>query len=178
MVLDGSHYSAPSRLVGQELWVKATPGRVELHHEHRRVTAHPRADTRGEWSTLPEHLPPEKRHGLAAEPAALRAQAIAVGPKTAEMAEQLLSERPMDRRHAVAAVLRLGGKFGSVRLELACARALAFDEPKYHTVRNILRRGLDAEPVAPPTAPLPTTSAFARPVGELLPLALLAAGGF
>ena len=175
VVFDGSHYSAPHRLVGRELWLKATPSRVELYHEHQRAAAHPRAGRRGEWATHPGHLPPAKLHGLSAEPAVLRAQAALVGPKAAELADLLLSERPMDRRHAVAGVLRLGRKFGPERLEAACARALHYGDVRYHTVRNILTRGLDAEPVVPAAAPLPSTSLFARPASELMPAAMAAA---
>jgi hypothetical protein len=49
----------------------------------------------------------------------------------------------LDNLRAAQAVLRLGERFGPVRLEAACARALAFDNPKYRTVKTILDKGLD-----------------------------------
>ena len=36
--------------------------------------------------------------------------------------------------------------FGTVRLETACRRALAFDDPKYRTVKTILENAIDLEP--------------------------------
>jgi hypothetical protein len=42
--------------------------------------------------------------------------------------------------------VRLAKKYGSARLESACKRALAFDNPKYRAVKIILQRGLDQLP--------------------------------
>jgi hypothetical protein len=50
-------------------------------------------------------------------------------------------------------------------------RALAFNEPRYHTVKHILLRGLDREafPDAALPGPLPKTARFARSTAELFP---------
>ena len=40
-------------------------------------------------------------------------------------------------------MIRLAKKVGPVRLEAACQRALAFDAPRYRTVKTILDKGLD-----------------------------------
>jgi hypothetical protein len=171
VVFEGSYYSAPHRLVGQALWVRATPRRVELHHEHARVASHARAQRRGEWHTLRDHLPPEKLLGLLPQRVQLRAQAEAQGPATAELIDQLLGDRPLDRLRGAQAILRLGQRVGRSRLEAACCRALAFGEIRYHTVKTILAKGLDLEPLpaaALRPGPLPKTSVFARPASDFL----------
>ena len=52
-------------------------------------------------------------------------------------------------------VLRLGDRYGSERLEAACARALAAGAIGYRSVDSILRNGLDRAPLpsAAPTRP-------------------------
>ena len=45
---------------------------------------------------------------------------------------------------------------GNVRLEAACARALALGSCRYQTVKNILSAGQDHLPIEPPTETNPT----------------------
>ena len=105
---------------------------------------------------------------------ALRAEAQAYGPATQQVIDDLLTERPMDRLRTAQAILRLGPRVGTSRLEAACRRALWFGDPRYHTLKAILHQGLDHEPLpeAQQAAPLPKTAAFARSVTELRPAAL------
>lgn len=173
VVLDGSYYSAPCRLVGQEIWLRATPSSVEIHHEHERITTHARASRRGQRMTLRDHLPPEKVQGLDRDPIAARAKAVELGPSAVAFVDRLLDDRPMDRIDAVKAVFRLAEKHGAARLNAACARALAFDEIKVHGLKRILKLGLDVVPLDDPAiapAPLPATSQFARPFTDFLPV--------
>ena len=76
----------------------------------------------------------------------------------------------MDRLRGAQSVLRLEKRFGGRRLEAACARALAFDEIRCHTVKNILARDLDYESAGVEViefpGPLPKTSRFARSTTE------------
>jgi len=169
-VFDYSFYSAPHRLVGEKLWLKATSRRVELYREYERITSHSRAERRGKWVTNFDHLPPEKVAGLFPQPLEIRAKANEIGPSTAELIDRLLGERPMDRVRSAQGILKLSKRFGPKRLERACKRALAFDELRYATIKSILHKGLDAEPLeeshlAP--GPLPKTAIFARPISNL-----------
>ena len=52
-------YSAPFRLIHQELWLKATDSTVKLYHHLELVSADPRLRKPGARSTSDEHLPPE-----------------------------------------------------------------------------------------------------------------------
>ena len=173
VTFDYSYYSAPHRLVGKELWLRATSRRVELYSQYERMTSHPRASKKGQWVTVFDHLPPEKRDGIIPQPLAIRARAHDVGPSTEEVIERLLGERPMDRLRGAQAILRLSDRFGPKRLERACRRALAFEEPRYGTIRSILYKGLDTEPLDEThleRGPVPKTATFARGAGETLSL--------
>ncbi len=75
----------------------------------------------------------------------------------------------MDRLRSAQGILRLGERFGNARLEAACRRALAFGEIRYQTVKGILRKGLDIEPLPDHSGPIPRTAVFARMASEILP---------
>ena len=64
-------------------------------------------------------------------------------------------------------MLRLSERFGSERLEAACARALRFDDPAYVTIKRILEQGLDAETL-PSMKLAPPAKAFVRTAAELV----------
>ena len=70
-------------------------------------------------------------------------QADAVGPYTKLLIERLFAHRVLDNLNAAQGVIRLGKRFGHTRLEAACRRALAFDNPRYRAVKQILDKGLD-----------------------------------
>jgi len=173
VVFDYSFYSAPYRLVGQELWLRATPRRLEIYQQYERVATHPRALRRGQWSTLRDHLPPEKIHGLLPEPVKLRTLAQEIGPSTHELIDRLLGERPLDRLRGAQGVLRLAKRFSPERLEAACRRALVYNQVRYQTVKLILERQKDLEPLTEGplgTGPQPKTAIFARSCLDLAAL--------
>jgi hypothetical protein len=49
----------------------------------------------------------------------------------------------LEHLRAAQGVVGLAKKYGPARLEAACRRALAFDNPRYRTVKTILEKGLD-----------------------------------
>lgn len=173
VVFEGSYYSAPHRLVGQHLWLRVMAERLEIYHQHERVATHPRAKGRGVRVTSNDHMLPEKAQSLLTTADYLCRQAAQIGPKTEEFITLFLNQRPMDRlRAAQGIVLGFAKRYGPERLEAACRRALAYDDIKYGTIKNILDRGLDREALENPDAqqgPLPKTSTYARPVHEQIP---------
>jgi len=146
-----AYYSAPFRLIGKHLWLRATPTAVQIYEEHSLVAVHPRLTRPGQRSTVEDHLPPEGRAFLRSDPAWCRTEAATVGPACSELVERLLDHPILERLRAVQRILRLGERFGPVRLESACRRALDFDDLRYRTVKTILERGLDAQGAAETT---------------------------
>jgi transposase len=173
VVFEGSYYSAPHRLIGKTLWVRAADTSVWLFAEHELVASHPRARRRGQRFTRKEHLPPTKVAGLLDTPAVCLRRAQEIGPCTAELVGSLLGERPLDRLRTAQAVLRLAHKFSPRRLEAGCARALCFSETSYGAVKRILDRGLDLEPVPvrPAAAVASGSFQFVRPWTDFFPQA-------
>src|SRR5262249_30586799 len=142
VVFDYGFYSAPFRLVGEELWLRATSQRLEIYFEHERVATHARALHRGERKSEPDHLPPDKLQALLPVPVKVQADADAVGQATGELVAALIAARPLDRLRAAQGILRLGKRYGNARLEAACRRAVCFGEIRYQTVKTILKRAL------------------------------------
>lgn len=136
-------YSAPYRLIGQRLWLKATDTTVKLYREHELIAVHPRQRIPGARHTLTEHLPPEAIAYRLRDPQWCLTQAQAIGVACHTLIERLFAHRVLDHLRAAQGVVALAKRFGAARLEAACARALAFDEPRYRSVKTILEKGLD-----------------------------------
>jgi len=168
VVFDGAYYSAPPRLIGQELWVCGGIQQVRIYTTQNKLEAtHERAQKPGQRQTHPDHLPPYLLPGLTLNRDACLAAAAEVGSATRLVVQSLLGDPVVDRLPSVGRLLRLQGKYGAQRLETACQRALDGDDPAYKTVKSILTHGLDGQPL-PDVAELPPATTFARPPEELL----------
>jgi transposase len=168
VTFDGAYYSAPYRLVGRTLWVRSNGRDVEIYHDYQRVVTHAWGAP-GVRRTTPAHYPPGKIAFLMATPAYCLERARKIGEATKTVVEELLTERPLDRLRAVQALLRLAEKYGERRLEAACRRALLFDEANYGTIKRILEKGLESDPLPlfASSSQEKRTYVFARPGSEI-----------
>ncbi len=139
-------YSAPFRLVHQHLWLKASETNVKLFHNLEMVAIHPRLHSPGMRSTVDDHLPPEAIAYKMQDPQWCLKQADRVGPNCNALIEILFADRVLDNLRAAQGIISLGKRFGKKRLEAACSRALDYDNPRYRTVKIILKKGLDQLP--------------------------------
>jgi len=163
-----AYYSAPFRLVGQKLWVRGGAQSVQIYtQDYQRVATHPRAQRRGQRLTHFDHLPPQQVPGLLINRDICRQEASEIGPATRQVVDCLLDHRPEDRLRTAGRLLSLAERFGPQRLEVACSRAMRFDDPAYMTVKRILEQGLDAEEL-PAMKPAPPARTFVRTPTELV----------
>jgi transposase len=171
VVVGSAYYSAPHRLIGRQLWARTNGREVEIYHEYTRVATHRWAEP-GERRTILAHYPPEKVPYLQQTPDVCRSRAEQIGAHTAEVVQRLLGERPLDRLRTVQSILRLTGRYGPCRLEKACERSLYFSELRYGSIKRILEKGLDTEPLVTEQAPSPCIArpVFARSAGEIFPV--------
>jgi transposase len=165
-------YSAPFALVGKTLWLRATDAAVALYEDYRHVATHPRGQRPGQRVTSKAHLPPEAQAFFAKDRQWCASQAAAVGPQCRTLIERLLADNILERLRAAQGVLGLLKPYGAMRLEAACARALAHDSPHYRTVKTILSTKADLQG-APTNSHTPAAYAganrFTRPAAELFP---------
>jgi transposase len=142
-------YSVPYQLVGQQLDVRLTATTVEAFFRSRRVASHLRSSRPYAFTTDPAHMPAAHRAHREWTPGRILRWAEALGPKTAELVEGVLTARPHPEQgyRSCLGILRLGRRYGDGRLEAACGRALALRAFSYRSVESILRTGLDRQPL-------------------------------
>jgi transposase len=143
---DHRHYSAPCELIGAKVDVRATATVVEVWHGGMRVTSHERSyGPKGTAVTKPEHRPRAHREWGDWPPERIVGWAQTKGPKTAEVAGAILGRgpHPESGRRACLGLFRMEERYGRARLETACGRALAINNPTYKSVEAILKAGLD-----------------------------------
>jgi transposase len=165
--VDGAYYSAPCRLKSKSVLVQASSRLVALFFDGHMVATHLWGPP-GTRRTNPDHIPPEKVRFYVQTPDWCRRRAHEIGPCTAEVIEDLLAVRPVDRLRTVQGILALADRFTSARLEAACRRGLHFGDARRHTLRVILDKGLDFDviPDERRVQPLPFAR-FTRTAAEI-----------
>ena len=147
------YYSVPFRLVGQELYLKASTRIVELFWKSKSVASHLRCHHLGH-STINEHMPRSHQEYRNWTPERLVAWARKSGASTAEVAATILQSRnhPEQGFRSCLGLTSLGKRYGDARLEAACVLALNIRSPTYSSVKSILGTGRDLRPPAEETA--------------------------
>ena len=143
--VDNCRYSAPWRLVSESLDVRISETTVRVYHQHELKAIHPRLTRPGQRHTLDEHLPPEHVAFKMRDPQWCLKQAEAIGPACLCFVQRLFDHRVLDRLRAAQGVVGLAKRYTTARLEVACQRALHFDNIQYRTVRVILEKSLDLQ---------------------------------
>jgi hypothetical protein len=161
-------YSVPHRYVGHHLDARITANRVEFYLNQELVKSHPRVP-KGKRQTDWTDYPPQKAAFFQRNPVWCRQRATELGPEVAVAVNTLLSSHALHFLRQSQGIIRLADKYGQQRLNAACARANAFGDPSYRTVRNILERGLDSQP-ALFTITNSSTTGFLRGVDGLFNL--------
>lgn len=151
-------YSVPFKLVGKELWLKATDTVVQVFYRHELVATHPRLRKHGDRHTVRDHQPPEAQAWLEHDPQWCLARAKDIGPACHAVILALFNDTVLVNLRGAQGIVRLREKVGDARLNAACERALAFSSPQYRTIKTILDKGLDSEPATPSTATAPSTT--------------------
>jgi len=145
--IDGAFYSAPWRFLHRELWVRCSEPSIAVYHEDELLWTHARVP-RGTRSTVPEHLPEHRRdlRHRSREHWILRAQQI--GTDVERLVEAIFgADDVLLTLRRVQAVVTHLESFPPARANAAAKRALHFECTDYRGLKNILRQGLDLEPL-------------------------------
>lgn len=140
-------YSVPYTWIKQSVWLRANETMVQIYHNHEIIAIHPRLKKPGERHTINEHLPPNAVAYAMRDPQWCLRQSQAVGPHCHKLIKKLFSDKVLDRLRAAQGILSLKKNYGSMRLEAACQRALAFYTIEYRAVKQILQAGLEYEAI-------------------------------
>ena len=136
-------YSAPTRHVGEEVWVRGDSKLVRIYSKGELIKTHEKQPPGGR-STDHDDYPKELTPYTLRDPQRLIRQANDLGPQIGSFMEALLSgELPWTKIRQAQKLLRLTDRFGIHRLERACQRALAFDLLNVRRVESIVRQDLE-----------------------------------
>jgi hypothetical protein len=163
-------YSAPTRFIGKQVWVRADTKLVRVYFEGELVKTHPRQAPGGR-STDHNDYPQELTPYTLRDPQRIIRQAQQHGQHLGRFAEALLSGTlPWSKLRQAQKLLRLGEKYGWHRLETACQRALAFELINVRRVETILRQDLEQldllSPAQGEARVIPLSSRFQQPAGS------------
>jgi len=146
-------YSAPYKLVGQSLWLRATETTVRIFQDHILVGVHPRLFRHSDKHTINEHLPPNAIAYCMRDARWCLENAKKIGTHCEQVIHKLLNDSVVDYLRAAQGIVGLQKSYGNARLDAACRRALVFESARYQTIKGILKKGLEY-------APLPEQEAF------------------
>ncbi len=141
--------------MGKEIWAKISDTMVWIYEGYTLKAAHVRLLGRRGKRTVPDHVPPKAQAFLLRDHAWCLKRAAAIGSACLQVVEALFDDKVMDNLRGVQGILSFADKNGEKRLEAACERALAYGSPRYHTIKHILNRALDTQPVAEAVSHLP-----------------------
>jgi len=182
VVFDYDYYSAPCRLIGQQVWVRASATRIEVLHNEIVVALHTRASEPGLFVTQTAHLPEYKaRLANAAKPAVFRSRAQEIGPYTQKVVAELVeADSVLDHRRSAARLVLLAEKHTPELLERACKSACESRDIRPATVRTLVKllaTGWNGDGPAdgPAVKPRPR---HARSAAELVPVCPIQASSF
>ena len=145
--VDSAYYSAPWKLLGSELWARCTPHSIALWHNDKHIHTHGRVG-RGQRRTVDEHLPEHRRdlRHRSREYWIERAQKL--GSEVEDLATAIFdADDVLLQLRRVQSVISHLETFPRVRAQKAAARALHYRCLEYRSIKNILRKGLDLEPL-------------------------------
>lgn len=134
-------YSVPWRHIGVRVDARLTERTVEVFVDGELVKTHGRVE-RGRQTDYGDY-PPEKVAFFMRTPVWCRERAAEVGDNVARLVEGLLEGGALHHLRAAQGVVGLAERHSPERVDAACARALAFGDPSYRTVRGILAAGAE-----------------------------------
>ena len=147
VVFDRRMYSVPWRLIGREVWVRATPVTVAIYCDDTRESTHRRVGETA-WSTDESHLPAQRAALRHRSRAYWEERAERIGTDVTELVRELFdSDDVLSQLRQVQAIVTHLEKFPRERAEAACRRASFYGNVSYRAIKGILAKALDIEPL-------------------------------
>jgi hypothetical protein len=147
-------YSVPWIHIGKVVDARESARTVEIYLEGTLVATHVRLE-RGKQTNY-DHYPPEKIAFMMRTPAWCRRRAAELGDAVAEVVAIIMEVNALYRLRSAQGVVGLADKYGALRLDAACQKALVAGDPSYKTVKGILVAGVELdeehETQSPPAA--------------------------
>ena len=153
---DNMFYSVPAEHLGEKVNLRITENTVEVFAGQDRIASHSRLHGRkGQYSTLPEHMPADHREFFEWNGDRFRSWAKDIGKNTFCVIDAMLTSARVEQQayRGCMGLLKLAKKYSKSKMEAACAKALEYTSvPSYKAVKNILAAAKLPEDSSPATS--------------------------
>ena len=156
-----AYYSAPTEYLSREVWVRWDARLVRIFNQRfEPIAVHVRHEP-GRFSTLAQHIAPEKIGGLERGVEWTLNKLRAVGPFTFQWSEAVVTARGIEGTRVLQGLLALTRRHSAESLEKACEIALSHGCWRLRAIRELVGRGgalqeslpfLDEHPIIRPMA--------------------------
>lgn len=147
IAIDFQNYSVPYEYVRKKVDVRYTKNSIEVYYKGNRICSHKRLyGRRGQYSTLPEHMPVNHQLYSEWDKARFLKWASGIGEATYMVIRKIFDSYRIEEQayKGCLSLLKLADKYTPERLECACKAALErIPSPRYKNIRLILESGND-----------------------------------
>ncbi|QDV09323.1 Integrase core domain protein [Planctomycetes bacterium Poly30] len=151
--IDNALYSVPWRNVGDLLWVRCSKSEIEIFANDAVLWRH-RRGMPGSRTTVEEHLREGRRDLRERSRETWERRAKAIGPEVAALVDRIFGgDDVLLRIRPVQQIVKLLEGFPPERAERAARRAMYYDNLEYRSIKNILTKALDLQPLEYEEAP-------------------------
>lgn len=149
-VFENHYYSVPYKYIGKYVEIRATTKTVECFCATERIAVHQRSYKTHSFTTIEEHMPQAHQEQTKFSIARLKNWANKIGTNTSQFIVHMINARafPQQAYRACLGVLRLSGRYGELRLEKACQKALLIGAYRYQHIEDLLKNNLEEVPIA------------------------------
>jgi len=159
--IDQMLYSVPHEYIKKKVDVRVTDKVISVYINQDRIATHLRLHGRkGQYSTIPEHMPPNHQRFLEWDGDRFRKWAKQIGHNTYLAVEAILASRRVEQQayRGCMGLLKLADKYSAGRLEEACKKALTYTaSPSYKSIQNLIGAKKDTSVIGEPE---PATNQF------------------
>ena len=135
-----AYYSVPPEYLGRTVWARWDGRVVRIFNQRlEQIAMHVQCQP-GKFSTLGEHIVPEKISGLERGAAYLLNKVSLIGPQSHQWAEAMLAARGIEGTRVLLGLLALEKRYRPENLEKACEIALSYGAYRLRTIRKLLSR--------------------------------------
>jgi transposase len=158
---DKALYSVPWQWVGKTVLVRGTAHSVQIYGDAERIATHGRVPP-GKRSTHEEHLPPHRRDLRHRSRGYWVERATAIDSSVGQYIQEVFnSDDVLEQLRSVQCIVSYLETFPKKRAIAACERASFFGNYSYRSIKSILKKGLDQQPL--PGIAFPITDALQQP---------------
>lgn len=144
-----AYYSAPPEYLGRTVWARWDARVVRLfNHRLEQIAIHLRREP-GKFSTLGEHLVPEKISGVERGATWLLSKVQVIGEQALAWSQAMLKTRGIEGIRVLQGLVALSKRHPCETLDQACATALSYNAYRLTTIRQLLKRRTPAQQPLP-----------------------------